>query len=141
MTHVSFEAVLQASDQAISLALSAQACQTCLVRKDDALIMVCSRLISLLEAAVMAYTPAVYQADPNSEAATIICIPSPMFTGTLELDPRQSISLAFGLIKHRLLSLGGFLAEMEHESALAVQNRALRLLVPVNAVLQRVLQS
>lgn len=142
MSRVSFEAILQASDQVVALGSSTQSCHACTLRNSDVLLTIYARLVCLLEAAAVAYNPtaaaaAAHAATADGGLAVITCIPSPMFMGSLELNGRQSIGSAYDLIARRLRSLLALLSQVRHIQVQQVQARALRLLTVVSSVLER----
>jgi hypothetical protein len=139
MNHVSFEAILPACGEIFRLADSTKTCPSCVVRESDTLLAICHQMILLLKAAVYAHTPLPARAALESSlgAINIICIPSPMFMGIMELNGRQSTALAYDLIARRLRQIVAVLGQMNHSGASHIAASASHLHGAVMALLEK----
>jgi hypothetical protein len=141
MTHVSFEAILPACEEVFRLADTTKPCPTCVVRDSDTLLQICRQMTLLLQAAVLAHTP--FPARTGLETllgpttTSIVCIPSPMFMGSMELNGRQSTALAYDLVARRLRQIVAVLGQMNHAGAPQVAASASHLHSAVAALLGR----
>jgi hypothetical protein len=139
MTHVSFEAILPACEELLHLAANTDTCTACVIRNSEILLTTCHQMALLLKSALLAHTP--FPARLSLEASlgpsNIVCIPSPMFMGNLELNPRQSMMLAYDLIARKLRQIAAIVGQMSHVGAPPAAAFANHLLVTVLAMLEK----
>ncbi|KAF1820085.1 uncharacterized protein K489DRAFT_46382 [Dissoconium aciculare CBS 342.82] len=139
MTHVSFEAILPACEELLHLAANTDTCASCVIRNSDILLTTCHQMTLLLKSALLAHTPfpARLSLETSLGPSNIVCIPSPMFMGNMELNPRQSTMLAYDLIARKLRHIVAIVSQMSHVGAPPAAAFANHLLVAVSTMLEK----